>query len=101
AYIPSKCLCTSVATSIGCPWVATSGNLSGRAALEDASRFGPHSIGPEPEESDDEQPDDDPLQRRDQSGRADRGGYEARCLLEADRHQERAEDRADVVALAA
>ena len=57
------------------------------------------ALRPHPQEDHDQQPDRHPLQRRDQVRRqAVRGGDVAGDLLEADRHQDRPEDRAEVVA---
>src|SRR5450759_733470 len=103
ARIPSKCRWMSVATSMG--WSGAAVIVSSfeiRTALEDPARLGPHAFGPEPEEPDDEQADRDPLHGRDQVWRrhpaADGRGYQPRRLEETHGHEQRPEDRAQVVA---
>src|SRR5690349_22428851 len=77
ARIPSKCRWMSSATSIACSGI-------GRTFV-DTAWLGAHAFGPEPEESEDEEPDQDPLQGRDQVGRSDvETRQEAGDLLEAD-----------------
>src|SRR5476651_960427 len=69
ACMPSKCLCTSSATSNAPLAVDTAQVLGGRCSFEDTPRLRPHPLGPEPEERDDEQADRDPLHGGDQIGR--------------------------------
>src|SRR5690242_16920179 len=91
ARIPSKWRFTSSAASIGCSGIGST--------FVDATRLGANALGPEPQESEDEQSDQDPLERRDQVGRSDVHAWEeSRHLLEPDRYEPRAEERADVVA---
>src|SRR3984893_7472955 len=103
ACMPSKCLCTAVATSSESLRAAgTAHVLPDRCSLEDAPRFRPHAFRPEPEEPDDEQADRHPLSGRYQVGRrhpaADGWRNQSRHLEEADGHENRTEDRADIVA---
>ncbi len=72
----------------------------GRPRGQDASAFGQDSLRTEPEESDDEQPDGYPLQCRNQAGGTE-GGDVPGCLLERERYEDRAQDRATMVARAA
>src|SRR5436305_7486272 len=106
ACMPSKCRCTSRAVSMGVAAAAAMlGVLSYRGALEDPARLRPHPLRPEPEEADDEQADRNPLHGRDEVWRghpaADGGRDQTGDLEKADRHQQRTEDRPDVVAAAA
>src|SRR5690348_14280435 len=94
ARIPSKWRFTSSAASIGCSGIGS--------AFIDTTRLGANAFGPEPQESEDEQSDQDPLERRDQVGRSDvHACEESRHLLEPDRNEQGAEDGADVVAATA
>src|ERR1700730_18113758 len=103
ACMPSKCLCTSLATSSEPLGVGgTARVLADGCSLEDAPRFRPHAFRPEPEEPDDEQANLHPLGGRYQLGRrhpaADGWRNQPRHLEEADGHEDRAQDRADIVA---
>src|SRR6266851_2525862 len=71
------------------------------SAFEHVPRLGTDSIGPEPQEPDDQESNRHPLQRGDQAWGPDGRGYEAGHLLEADRDEKRAQDGADVVATSA
>src|ERR1700693_758672 len=87
ACMPSKCLCTSSATSSEALGAAgTAQVLTDRCSFEDAPRFRPHTFRLQPEEPDDQQADRDPLHGRDQIGRrcpaADGGRYPAGHLEE-------------------
>src|SRR6202035_4134660 len=76
--------------------------LDGGRTGKDATLLGHHTPGTEPEEAEDEEADANPFQRGDQVRRADiHPLQQPRDLLEADRHQEGANDGADVVASAA
>src|SRR5471030_1655387 len=70
ACMPSKCLCTSSATSReGLRAAGTFQVLMHRCSFEDTPRLRPHAFRPEPQEPDDEQADRDPLHGGDQIGR--------------------------------
>src|SRR5712691_5934564 len=72
--------------------------LQNWSAFEHMPRLGPDSVGPEPQEADDQKANRHPLQGGDQAWRPDGRGYEACHLLETDRDEKRAQDGADVVA---
>src|SRR5579859_6139560 len=103
ACIPSKWRWIPVATSTG--WsrgAGIVGVLPDGRAFEHPPLLGPYTLRPEPEEADDQQPDRDPLHGRDQvwwrHPAADRRGYQPCRLFEAHRHEQRPEDRSEVVA---
>src|SRR5579864_2570232 len=74
------------------------GDRSG-GARKDAPGLGHDALGPEPEEAEDEQTDRDPLQRGNQVGRPDvEAAQQPGDLFEPDRHEQRAENGAQVVA---
>src|SRR5438309_3747566 len=103
ACMPSKWRLMSSATSIrwsGCADIFH--QLRFGAAFEDVTGLGPDAFGPEPEKAEDEQPNRDPLERRDDVWRSDvHPDQLPRDLLEADRHEQGAEDGTEVVAPAA
>src|SRR6266705_2982366 len=72
--------------------------LQNWSAFENMPSLGPDSVGPEPQEADDQEANRHPLQGGDQAWRPDGRGYEARHLLETDGDEKRAQDGADVVA---
>src|ERR1700724_4174868 len=106
ACMPSKWRWMSRAPSIGSLTGTFSYHpsrllLDGGRAGKDATLLGHHTLGAEPQEAEDEEADANPFQRGDQVGRADvHTPQQPRDLLEADRHQEGAQDGADVVASA-
>src|SRR6266851_2073180 len=84
-------------------WRPASAILAHGGALEHAPRLGANAVRPKPEKPDDQQADRHPLERWDEARRpqvGDAGAVveEARDLFEADRHQQRAQDGAYVVA---
>src|SRR5712691_1450054 len=103
ACTPSKWRRTSRATSIGRSGSAGTFNLRpGEVLRVQVPRLRPHALGAEPQEPEDEEADEDPLERGDQVRRPDvEPAEQARHLLETDGHEQRAQDRADIVAAAA
>jgi hypothetical protein len=71
-----------------------------RAGTYPAAALRQHPLRPEPEKDHDQQPDGHPLQVIDQAGRPELGNVPG-GLLEADRHQDRAEHGPAMVARAA
>src|SRR5579872_4420576 len=109
ARIPSKCRWTSSATSIGRSACSATVQPFRREILrEHAAWLGPHALRPEPQKADDQKADRDPLERGHEADlRRDRKRAERELvrdepghLLETDRDEQRAEDRAQVVAAA-
>src|SRR5712692_2385024 len=99
ACMPSNCRRTSRATSIGPSGRVDTFDLRFGTAFEDPPGLGPDAFGSEPQEPEDEQPDQDPLEGGDEVGRPDVEPDQEAChLFEADRHEQRPEDGPEVVA---